>query len=99
MFAESQPDAHLNQQLAEWCTAFREGDMPRPQVHELLRYESCPSVNEGIEGGVVDNVFNLLSYLPDACCMVMSQGQVVRLHEMVVQYRPGMVAARSVGAI
>lgn len=101
-YAHSVPAEHLNMQLAEWCTAFREGQNPRPQVQDLMKFDSCPSVNvEAVPQGdlVVDNVFNLLSYLPDACCMVLTRGQVARLHEMIVQYRPGLIAARSVGAV
>lgn len=99
-FTDANPTQHLQVQLASWCTEFREGKKPRPQAKDLLKYNSCPTVNPK-EGSqlVVDNVFNLLSYLPDACCMVMTKGQVARMHEMIVQYRPGMIARRSVGAV
>lgn len=79
---------------------FREGQEPRPQMRELTGFSSCPTVNPERAAGdvVVDNVFNMMSYLPDACCMAMSRGQIIRMQDMIMRYRPGMVARHATGA-
>jgi hypothetical protein len=58
-------------QLSEWCKRFRRGENPDPKA--LLQYQSCPN-----RGGkdVVDNVFNLMSYLDDVCRMHFTENQV-----------------------
>lgn len=57
-------------ELTEWCKKFRRGESPDPK--ELLKYRSCP--NQGPR--VVDNVFNIMSYLDDVCRMAFTENQV-----------------------
>ena len=58
-------------ELTNWCKAFRQGKGPDPKA--LLKYKSCPN-----RGGkdVVDNVFNMMSYLDDVCRMAWTENQV-----------------------
>lgn len=58
-------------ELTDWCKRFRQGEGPDPQ--QLMKYKSCPN-----RGGkdVIDNVFNMMSYLDDVCRMMWSENQV-----------------------
>ena len=58
-------------ELTDWCKRFRRGENPEPK--QLLKYKSCPK-----RGGrdVVDNVFNMMSYLDDVCRMGWTENQV-----------------------
>lgn len=73
-------------ELTQWCKEFRQGKNPDPE--KLLKYKSCPNA-----GGprVVDNIFNLMSYLDDVCRMGLTENQVARLQWAVMTYRPGML--------
>eukprot|EP00878_Enallax_costatus_P000786 GHUV01000907.1.p1 GENE.GHUV01000907.1~~GHUV01000907.1.p1 ORF type:complete len:468 (+),score=127.11 GHUV01000907.1:150-1406(+) len=73
--------------LTQWCKDFRQGKSPDPS--KLLKYKSCPNA-----GGprVIDNVFNLMSYLDDVCRMGLTDNQVARLQWAIMTYRPGMLA-------
>lgn len=71
-------------ELAAWCTSFRKGKGPDPK--SLLQFNSCG------EPGGVDNVFNVLSYLPDECCMLLTDNQIARMQWVVAKYRPKMMA-------
>ncbi|WIA42609.1 hypothetical protein OEZ86_008583 [Tetradesmus obliquus] len=96
--ADAVPDTPVNRQveqwaaennlaanLARWCSDFRNGKQPHPK--ELLDYNSCKA------DGTTDNVFNLMSYLPNACNMMISPNQVARLQWAVATFRPQMMAA------
>jgi Pregnancy-associated plasma protein-A len=74
-------------ELTEWCQEFRRGRNPDP--NSLLKYKSCPKA-----GGprVIDNIFNMMSYLDDVCRMTFTDNQVARLQWGVMTYRPGMLA-------
>jgi hypothetical protein len=58
-------------ELTDWCKRFRKGEGPDPK--QLMKYKSCPN-----RGGkdVVDNVFNMMSYLDDVCRMSFTENQV-----------------------
>jgi hypothetical protein len=58
-------------ELTDWCKRFRHGDNPDPKL--LMKYKSCPN-----RGGkdVIDNVFNMMSYLDDVCRMMFTENQV-----------------------
>jgi hypothetical protein len=58
-------------ELTDWCKQFRRGQNPDPKL--LMKYKSCPN-----RGGadVVDNVFNMMSYLDDVCRMTFTENQV-----------------------
>jgi hypothetical protein len=71
-------------QLAKWCAQFRNSKAPNPK--DLLVFNSCK------KDDTVDNVFNLLSYLPDACCMVLTPNQIARLQWATTRFRPKMMA-------
>lgn len=71
--------------LAGWCSDFRKGKAP--QAAELATFNSCNVP------GTVDNVLNVMSYLPDACCMVFTPNQVARLQWATASFRPKMLAA------
>lgn len=100
--ADSVPDTPVNLQtiqwaakeglavsLARWCGEFRTGKKPAPK--ELLRFNSCK-----LDPLAIDNVFNLLSYLPDQCCMLMTPNQIARLQWAVARFRPKMMALYAV---
>jgi len=72
--------------LTTWCKAFRQGK--KPDVKQLLKLKSCPNA-----GGdkVIDNVFNMMSYLDDACRMGFTENQVARLQWATITYRPSML--------
>jgi hypothetical protein len=76
-------------QLSRWCTQFRSGKQPNPK--ELLVFNSC--VQDPL---AIDNVFNLLSYLPDQCCMMLSPNQIARLQWAIARFRPKMMAAYAI---
>lgn len=76
-------------QLSRWCTQFREGKEPNPK--ELLVFNSCAQ-----DPMAIDNVFNLLSYLPDQCCMLLTANQIARLQWAIARFRPKMMAAYAV---
>eukprot|EP00882_Tetradesmus_deserticola_P002360 GHRQ01002518.1.p1 GENE.GHRQ01002518.1~~GHRQ01002518.1.p1 ORF type:complete len:685 (+),score=199.38 GHRQ01002518.1:243-2297(+) len=99
--ADAVPDTPVNRQveqwaaennlaasLASWCSDFRNGKQPQPK--DLLQYNSCKM------DGTTDNVFNLMSYLPNACNMMLSPNQVARLQWAVATFRPKMMAAYAV---
>eukprot|EP00883_Tetradesmus_obliquus_P014390 jgi/Sobl393_1/7431/SZX73457.1 len=99
--ADAVPDTPVNRQveqwaaennlaaaLAGWCSDFRNGKQPQPKA--LLDYNSCKA------DGTTDNVFNLMSYLPNACNMMISPNQVARLQWAVATFRPQMMAAYAV---
>jgi hypothetical protein len=83
----------LNMQLQTWCIAFRDGE--QPAAADLETFNSCPTPPPGQHAtdAQIDAVFNLMSYLPAACSMVMTPGQVVRLQQVISRYRPLMMAA------
>jgi len=58
-------------ELTDWCKKFRRGQNPDPNL--LMKFKSCPN-----RGGrdVVDNVFNMMSYLDDVCRMAFTENQV-----------------------
>lgn len=70
--------------LAGWCSDFRRGN--HPPASQLGSFHSCPGV-------AADNLLNLMSYLPDACVMMLSPGQVTRMQWVVAKYRPKMMQA------
>lgn len=74
--------------LTTWCSDFRTGNKPSPS--KLLVFNSCSKPNR------VDNVFNLLSYTPDPCCMILTENQVARLQWSTASFRPKMVEAYQV---
>lgn len=80
-------------ELTNWCKAFRQGQGPDPKA--LLKFKSCPN-----RGGkdVVDNVFNMMSYLDDVCRMAWTENQVARLQWAAMTYRPKMMAKYAVKA-
>lgn len=59
-------------ELTDWCKRFRRGQNPDPKL--LMKYKSCP--NRGGGPDVVDNVFNMMSYLDDVCRMAWTENQV-----------------------
>jgi hypothetical protein len=89
------PDAELARQLQAWCTSFRNG--PLPAVADLATFNSCPAPPRGQHAtdAQIDAVFNLMSYVPAACSMLLTPGQVARLQRMVQQHRPLMMAAHA----
>lgn len=76
--------------LAGWCADWREGRAPA--AAELAPYRSCNNAS------VIDNVFNVMSYTPDACCMALTPQQVARLRWAIASYRPRMMAACATSA-
>ena len=98
--ADAVPDTPLNEniaawagprrltKLAAWCTAFRNGKQPDPK--DLLQFNSCESPYG------VDNVFNLLSYLPDECCMLLTTNQIARMQWAIAKFRPKMMTKYAV---
>jgi hypothetical protein len=98
--ADAVPDTPLNENtaawagdnlmfdLAKWCYMFRRGKQPDPRF--LLQFNSCKSPNG------VDNVFNLLSYLPDTCCMLLTTNQIARMQWAIAEFRPKMMAKYAV---
>lgn len=100
--ADAVPDTPVNEQtiqwasqnglavqLSRWCTQFRGGKQPDPK--ELLVFNSCQQ-----DSLTIDNVFNLLSYLPDQCCMLITANQIARLQWAIAKFRPKMMAAYAV---
>lgn len=71
-------------QLAKWCAEFRNGKKPDTKV--LLPFNSCKQDKS------IDNVFNVLSYLPDPCCMMFSPNQQLRMQWAMTRFRPKMMA-------
>lgn len=95
--ADAVPDTPVNKQtvqwaaenglavkLAKWCSEFRGGKKPSPA--KLFMFNSCKQ-----DAYTIDNVFNMLSYLPDACCMMLSPNQIARLQWAVAAFRPKMM--------
>eukprot|EP00878_Enallax_costatus_P008301 GHUV01008678.1.p1 GENE.GHUV01008678.1~~GHUV01008678.1.p1 ORF type:complete len:306 (+),score=26.08 GHUV01008678.1:518-1435(+) len=74
----------LGVQLSKWCSEFR--NSRSPSATALLPFNSCKTDN------TIDNVFNLMSYLPDACCMILSPNQIARLQWATTNFRPKMMA-------
>ncbi|KAF8072738.1 extracellular metalloprotease [Scenedesmus sp. PABB004] len=72
-------------ELTQWCKDFRTGRSP--PAGKLLKFRSCPNA-----GGprVVDNIFNMMSYLDDVCRMAFTPNQVARLQWAAMTYRPSM---------
>jgi hypothetical protein len=89
------PDAQLNSRLQKWCTNFRSGALPASA--DLAPFNSCPLPPKGQHAtdAQIDAVFNLMSYVPAACSMLLTPGQVARLQAMVQQHRPLMMAAHA----
>jgi hypothetical protein len=81
-FADSEG---LLPRLTGWCTDFRNGKKPDPK--EVLQYNSCKVP------GRVDNIWNVMSYSPDACCMMITPNQIARLQWAIATFRPQMVQA------
>lgn len=81
-------DNGLAVQLARWCSQFRTGKKPDPK--DLLVFNSCK-----LDVYTIDNVFNLLSYLPDQCCMLLTPNQIARLQWSIAKFRPKMMAAHA----
>jgi hypothetical protein len=73
-------------ELATFCTNWRTGKGVDPQV--LRRFSSCPRRNRD----EIDNVFNIMSYLPDQCNMLFTENQVARLQWAIAKFRPLMMA-------
>jgi hypothetical protein len=71
--------------LDAWCQRYRFGLTP---VLDVLRnYRSCG----GEQAASPDNLFNLMSYLPDACSMIFTENQKARLQWAVASFRPRML--------
>ncbi|KAF6255611.1 hypothetical protein COO60DRAFT_195781 [Scenedesmus sp. NREL 46B-D3] len=80
-------------ELQTWCTGFRDGALPA--VADLAQYNSCPAPPPGQHATdpQIDAVFNMMSYVPPACVMLLTPGQVARLQRAIQQHRPLMMAA------
>jgi hypothetical protein len=87
--------ADLYLELQTWCTRFRDG--AEPLVKDLKRFNSCPKPRRGqlhAADAAIDNVFNLMAYVPEACYIgALTPGQVERLQFMVARHRPRMMDA------
>jgi hypothetical protein len=44
----------------------------------------------------IDNVFNIMSYVPDPCVMMFTENQVARMQWSIANHRPKMMAAYTV---
>jgi hypothetical protein len=76
----------LTRQLAQFCANWRNG---RPADTDVLtKFNSCERKNMT----QVDNVFNILSYVPDACVMIFTENQIARLQWAMVSFRPQLMA-------
>lgn len=75
-------------ELTQWCKDFRTGKNPNP--NKLLKFKSCPNLDGNSNDKVVDNVFNMMSYLDDVCRMGFTDNQVARLQWAALTFRPGM---------
>jgi hypothetical protein len=82
-------------QLQTWCSAFRAGS--QPALADLATFNSCPMPPPGQHAAdqQIDAVFNLMSYVPAACSMLLTPGQVVRLQRVISQYRPLMMVTHA----
>lgn len=85
----------LHNELQTWCTRFRDGD--QPLLKALEAFNSCPKPRQGerhAADAAMDNVFNLMAYVPEACYIgALTPGQVERLQGMVARHRPRMMDA------
>jgi hypothetical protein len=85
----------LWRELQTWCTRFREG--AKPLAKDLKQYNTCPKPRQGqlhASDSAIDNVFNLMAYVPDACYIAaLTPGQIERLQSMIARYRPRMMDA------
>lgn len=79
---------NLFNSLAGWCTDFRKGAAPK--LEELMPFNSCPPAEK------TDNVFNMMSYVPDQCYMVVTANQIARMQWAVATFRPKFMAANAV---
>uniref|UniRef100_A0A383VX07 Uncharacterized protein n=1 Tax=Tetradesmus obliquus TaxID=3088 RepID=A0A383VX07_TETOB len=85
--------------LSGWCSEFRTGG--QPAAADLAAFRSCKvqegsSSNGSVDGAtVLDNIWNLQSYVPDACYMLLTPNQVERMHWAITTYRPKLVAAHA----
>eukprot|EP00775_Hariotina_reticulata_P007450 gene7450-7660_t len=97
--ADAVPDTPVNMQtvqwaaskglaveLATWCSSFRNGKAPSTET--LLKFKTCTQ-----DPLMIDNVFNLLSYLPDSCSVVLTPNQIARLQWATSTFRPKLMAA------
>uniref|UniRef100_A0A383WEZ8 Peptidase M43 pregnancy-associated plasma-A domain-containing protein n=1 Tax=Tetradesmus obliquus TaxID=3088 RepID=A0A383WEZ8_TETOB len=91
--AGTQPAPQLGVGLAGWCTAWRAGR--QPPAADLQHFNSCPTPPPGKHASdqQIDGVFNLMSYVPAACSMLLTPGQVTRLQRAIAAHRPAMMAA------
>jgi hypothetical protein len=93
------PDTPMNQDISGWygddlsgklgafCSNWRNGN---PVDRTLLtRFNSC---GQRATPAAIDNVFNIMSYLPDQCCMLFTDNQVARLQWAIATFRPQMMA-------
>jgi hypothetical protein len=80
----------LTSTLARWCALYRNGDKVDPK--DLAVFNSCPQKPEK----AVDNVFNVLSYVPDECVMMLTENQVARMQWSIASHRPKMMAEYAV---
>jgi hypothetical protein len=66
-------------------------------VKDLKKFNSCPKPRNGRQhatDAAMDNVFNLMAYVPEACYMgLLTPGQIDRLQSMVARHRPRMMDA------
>jgi hypothetical protein len=92
---DAEPPLNLHQELQTWCTGFRDG--AQPLVKDLKKFNSCPKPRRGRQhaaDAAMDNVFNLMAYVPEACYIgALTPGQIERLRSMVVRFRPRMMDA------
>jgi hypothetical protein len=74
--------------LAMFCANWRRG---RPyDIRILQSFNSCPRGTN--KSAVVDNLFNIASYVPDACAMVFTPNQVARMQWSIANHRPQLMA-------
>lgn len=76
----------LSRALGRFCSNWRQGKPT--DVSVLRRFNSCN--RPGVD--VVDNVFNIMSYMPDSCFFMFTENQVARLQWAMVTYRPKLMA-------
>lgn len=81
-------DKGLLPRLSGWCSDFRNGKSPNPA--EILPFNSCEVP------GRVDNIWNVMSYAPDACCMMFTPNQIARLQWAIASFRPKLMQAHKV---
>jgi hypothetical protein len=72
--------------LGQFCTNWRKGKST--DVNVLRQFNSCDRPGPD----AVDNVFNIMSYMPDACFFMFTENQVARMQWAIVNFRPKLMA-------